>query len=161
VRNATPVDYDAVRDVTLRGYLGDGFGDEEYAQALADVEGRARHAEILVATLGENAVVVGAVALALWPSPVAEVGRENEAVFRMLAVAPEARRQGVGASLVRECLDRARRAGASALVLSSMPGMTAAHRLYERLGFQRLPERDWSPRSGVDLIVYGWVFSRD
>jgi hypothetical protein len=32
--------------------------------------------------------------------------------------------------------------------------MAAAHRLYERLGFTRLPERDWSPLLGVDLLVY-------
>jgi hypothetical protein len=32
--------------------------------------------------------------------------------------------------------------------------MTAAHRLYERLGFTRLPERDWTPLPGVDLLVY-------
>ena len=32
--------------------------------------------------------------------------------------------------------------------------MTAAQRLYERLGFTRLPERDWSPVPGIDLIVY-------
>jgi hypothetical protein len=32
--------------------------------------------------------------------------------------------------------------------------MTAAHRLYQRLGFTRLPERDWSAAPGVDLMVY-------
>jgi hypothetical protein len=32
--------------------------------------------------------------------------------------------------------------------------MTSAHRLYERLGFTRLPERDWSPMPGIDLLVY-------
>jgi hypothetical protein len=32
--------------------------------------------------------------------------------------------------------------------------MTAAHRLYERLGFTRLPDRDWTPVPGVDLRVY-------
>jgi ribosomal protein S18 acetylase RimI-like enzyme len=32
--------------------------------------------------------------------------------------------------------------------------MTAAQRLYERLGFTRLPERDWSPVPGIDLLVY-------
>ena len=41
-----------------------------------------------------------------------------------------------------------------AMVLSTDPRMTAAHRLYERLGFTRLPERDWSPMPGVDLLVY-------
>lgn len=161
MRDATPADYDGVRDVTLRGYLGDGFGDDAYAVALADVSGRARHAEILVASLGDEPAVVGAVALATWPSPVAEVGREHEAVFRMLAVAPEARRHGIGASLVLECIRRAQQARATALVLSSMPTMTAAHRLYRRLGFERLPDRDWSPRQGVDLVVYGKSFSYD
>ena len=40
------------------------------------------------------------------------------------------------------------------MVISTDPRMTAAHRLYERLGFTRLPERDWSPMPGVDLLVY-------
>jgi ribosomal protein S18 acetylase RimI-like enzyme len=39
-------------------------------------------------------------------------------------------------------------------VLSTDPLMTAAHRLYRRLGFTRLPERDWSPVPGTDLLVY-------
>lgn len=154
VRLARPAEFGTVRHVTLRGYLDDGFGDEEYAQLLADVEGRAAHSEILVATLGEGPVV-GAVALAYWPSPVAEVGREGEAVFRMLAVLPQARRRGIGEALVRECLQRAQHRGCHAVALSTMPTMHAAHRLYERLGFHRMPERDWSPREGVDLVVYG------
>jgi hypothetical protein len=33
--------------------------------------------------------------------------------------------------------------------------MTAAGRLYLRLGFVRTPERDWSPEPGVELITYG------
>jgi hypothetical protein len=32
--------------------------------------------------------------------------------------------------------------------------MTAAHRLYERLGFARAPARDWSPVPEVQLRVY-------
>ena len=32
--------------------------------------------------------------------------------------------------------------------------MTAAHRVYGRLGFTRLPERDWSPVPGVHLIAF-------
>jgi hypothetical protein len=32
--------------------------------------------------------------------------------------------------------------------------MTAAHRLYERLGFMRAPERDWKPVPEVRLISY-------
>jgi hypothetical protein len=40
------------------------------------------------------------------------------------------------------------------MVLSTDPRMAAAHRLYQRLGFLRLPERDWSPVPGVVLLVY-------
>ena len=32
--------------------------------------------------------------------------------------------------------------------------MKPAHRIYERLGFTRVPERDWSPRPGVHLYAY-------
>ena len=40
------------------------------------------------------------------------------------------------------------------MVLSSSTTMHTAHRLYERLGFTRLPERDWSPVAGVQLVAY-------
>jgi hypothetical protein len=33
--------------------------------------------------------------------------------------------------------------------------MRAAHRLYERAGFVRMPERDWSPAPGTTLLAYG------
>jgi hypothetical protein len=32
--------------------------------------------------------------------------------------------------------------------------MTTAQRIYERLGFVRTPERDWSPVPGIDLLTY-------
>ena len=43
---------------------------------------------------------------------------------------------------------------ARAIVLSSLAEMTSAHRIYERLGFRRVPDRDWSPMPGVDLIAF-------
>jgi hypothetical protein len=32
--------------------------------------------------------------------------------------------------------------------------MRAAHRVYGRLGFVRVPDRDWQPMPGIDLLVY-------
>jgi hypothetical protein len=32
--------------------------------------------------------------------------------------------------------------------------MRAAHRIYERLGFRRVPGRDWSPAPGIDLLTF-------
>ena len=41
---------------------------------------------------------------------------------------------------------------------SSLPEMRAAHRIYERLGFRRAPERDWSPVPGVRLVSFAIAF---
>jgi ribosomal protein S18 acetylase RimI-like enzyme len=55
---------------------------------------------------------------------------------------------------VRACADEVRRAGRERLVISSATDMTTAHRLYERLGFTRAPERDWRPIPAVQLLSY-------
>ena len=66
---------------------------------------------------------------------------------------PTARGRGVGAPL-RVVPRPGTGGGCSAIVLSTLPVMHAAHRLYERLGFVRTPERDWYPAPGVHLITY-------
>jgi len=38
--------------------------------------------------------------------------------------------------------------------LDTRTSMAAAQRLYERLGFQRDPEHDWSPAPGIQLQAY-------
>jgi len=32
--------------------------------------------------------------------------------------------------------------------------MLAAHRIYERMGFVRTPDRDWEPIPGLPLLTY-------
>lgn len=66
----------------------------------------------------------------------------------------QANLRGIGELLVRACLERAHAEGYGVLVLSSGEWMTAAHRPYERLGFVRVPQRDWSPVTGVRLLTY-------
>ena len=97
---------------------------------------------------------VGSVALVLRGDFGNVTASDDEAAFRMLVVDPAAQRRGIGELLVTTCLDRARAAGKRRMVLSTDPLMTTAHRLYRRLGFTRLPERDWSPVPGTDLLVY-------
>ena len=134
-------------------YVDGGLATPAYAPELADVEGRASRSELLVVrdTAGR---VVGSVALVLEGDFGNVTTSDAEAAFRMLVVDPDVQGQGVGRLLVTECLERARAAGKRRMVLSTDPLMTAAHRLYERVGFTRLPERDWSPVPGVDLLVY-------
>jgi hypothetical protein len=38
--------------------------------------------------------------------------------------------------------------------------MSAAHRLYRRLGFTRLPCRDWQPVPGLQVLAFALEFDR-
>ncbi|MBM6403307.1 GNAT family N-acetyltransferase [Phycicoccus sp. CSK15P-2] len=141
--------------MTFVAYAADGHVTPEhpYAATLLDAAGRARDAVLLVATAGDGRLV-GTATFVPPGTPFAELGRDDEAEVRMLAVLPEARGAGVGQLLADECVRRARDAGCSALALSSGTWMVAAHRLYARMGFARTPERDWSPQPDVDLVAY-------
>lgn len=154
VRKARPAEYEAVGQVTVDAYVSSGHihASDFYAAHLRDAETRARDAELLVAEL--DGAVVGTVTFCPQGSPFAEVAGPGEGEFRMLAVAPAGRRQGVAEALVRACLDRSRALGYGAVVLSTMPVQVEAQRVYERLGFRRTPENDWSPAPGVQLIGF-------
>ena len=39
-------------------------------------------------------------------------------------------------------------------MISSLPDMAAAHRLYARLGFRRDPDLDWHPLPDVLLVAF-------
>lgn len=60
--------------------------------------------------------------------------------IRLLAVRPEARGQGLGARLTRECLRRARELKLPTIFLYTGRFMHAARHIYEKLGFKRAPE---------------------
>ncbi|GAA4695478.1 GNAT family N-acetyltransferase [Nocardioides conyzicola] len=153
VRRARPEDLEAVGEITVAAYAEFTDGpDDRYVTLLRDAARRDREAELWVAEV--DGVVRGSVTIALPDSPWREIGRDGEGEFRMLAVSPDARRMGVGDALARLVLDRFRELGFRSIVLSSLASMSSAHRIYERLGYHRIPERDWSPQPGVDLIAY-------
>ena len=153
VQPARPEDFAAIAELTVTVYIHGGLASPDYASELADVAGRAAHADLLVVR-DPGGRVLGSVALVLQGDFGNVTASDDEAAFRMLVVDPAAQGRGIGELLVVTCLDRARAAGKRRMVLSTDPLMTAAHRLYHRLGFTRLPERDWSPVPGTDLLVY-------
>ena len=113
---------------------------------------RAREAELYVAELEGR--LAGTVTFCPQGSPWSEVAQPGEGEFRMLGVHPSARRRGVAESLVSVCLERSRELGYDAVVLCSLPVQQPAHRIYERFGFRRIPDRDWSPAEGIDLQAF-------
>jgi len=155
LRRATARDYEAVGEVTVAAYSSFTLGpDDPYVEHLRNAAARDLEAELWVATPDDSDEILGTVTVCREGSPWRELGGHDEGEFRMLAVAPGARRSGVGEALVRLVLDRFREEGAVAIVMSTLPEMADAHRLYERLGFERTPERDWRPVPHVQLIAY-------
>jgi ribosomal protein S18 acetylase RimI-like enzyme len=153
IRDAIADDYPAIAELTVDAYEAVGQLDsgEDYRATLANVAGRATEGDLLVAV--EDDAVLGAVLLVRPGSSYSELAGPDEAEFRMLAVSPKAQRRGIGELLVRECLDRARAGGARRIVISARDFVAGPLRLYDRMGFVRVPERDWSPVPGVSLVA--------
>ena len=140
--------------LTVAAYVDDGFmtADDSYVHELVDTARRAREAEVWVAV--EAGQLLGSVTFCTVGSSYREIARDDEGEFRMLAVSPAARGRGIGRALVELCLRRSRELGYAGVRMSSMDRMTSAHRVYERLGFTRAPDDDWSPARGVKLLAY-------
>jgi ribosomal protein S18 acetylase RimI-like enzyme len=153
-RAAEPAEYDEVARLTVAAYAPFLSGTGTYEQVLRDVAGRAAHAEVLVAVDPDSGALLGTVTFVPEGGRYGEIAQDGEAEFRMLAVDPAAQGRGVGAVLLAHVLEESRRRGKHGVVCSSQPSMTAAHRVYERAGMRRAPERDWSPLPGVDLQAF-------
>ena len=155
-RPALDSEFDAAGHLTAESFISDGHvaHDDPYASRLRDGRSRYEQAELLVAVDPESGALLGSVTFAGPGTPYASLARERECEFRMLAVTPAARGRGAGEALVRACLERGRELGLERMVLSTQSDMVNAHRIYERLGFVRTPERDWSPAPGIELMTY-------
>lgn len=156
IRRAVPTEYDTIGEITAQAYLLDDlltFGESDwYLGELRNVAKRAADADVLVAS--QEGRLLGTVTYVPAGGPMADLARPGEAEIRMLAVSRAARGRGAGEALVRACVDRAKAAdGCTGIVLSTQQIMHAAHRIYERLGFVRAPERDWNPIPGQEFTL--------
>jgi len=144
IRDARGRDRDAVRKVTLSAFQQyaavmppprwEGYRENILA-TVTDVE----PAQQIVAE--KEGVIVGAVLL--YPPGTAFSTPDEGPLLcpevRLLAVARQARGQGIGTALMKECIRRARRLGAGCLNLHTTDVMQVAMRMYERMGFVRAP----------------------
>jgi dTDP-4-dehydrorhamnose reductase len=154
IRPADPAEFEAVADVCEAAYASFVAAGGQYRAVLRDVARRAAEAELLVAADPRDGRVLGTVTFVPDGGSLGEIAGPHETEFRMLAVDPVAQGRGVGAALVRRVLDESRARGRTQVVCSSLREMRAAHGVYERAGFRRAPERDWSPVAGVDLLAF-------
>jgi ribosomal protein S18 acetylase RimI-like enzyme len=153
IRGARPEEYPFVGDLVVAAYrtLND-TGDAIYEAMLRDVASRVATSRVLVAQVDGD--VLGTVTYVPPGGDLAEVDDPAAATIRMLGVAPAARGRGIGQALVSTCISEAIRDGAARVRLDTRTSMTSAQRLYERLGFIREPDHDWSPAPGIELLAY-------
>ncbi len=162
IRDAQESDLAAMRDVTISAY-------EEYAAIMPDwawaeyrdsmvsaITGDGPPAEKIVAE--QDGAIVGSVLLL--PAGTVFHGPNGEELtiewpeVRLLAVPPSARGRGIGATLMEECIRRARQTGVAAITLHTADMMQTAMQMYERRGFVRVPELDFHPVPEVVIKGY-------
>ncbi len=136
-----------IGELTALAYLADGLLDaaHPFVPELRNAKTRAEHAILLMMADGDDGqgAAVGTITVVPSGSPFAEFARDDEYELRMLAVSPLARGRGIGEELATFGLELATVQGAKRVVLSTMEDMHAAHKLYEKLGFVRVPDSDW------------------
>ncbi len=126
---------------------------QPYLQDVMDVRSRLDNAELIVADLNEQ--LAGSVTLYLKASDSEQEGwPEGWAGIRLLAVHPLFRNRGIGKALIEECIRRCRRHGITTIGLHTSKIMDVARRLYERMGFVRVPELDFHPIPEVTVMAF-------
>jgi GNAT superfamily N-acetyltransferase len=155
VRRARPDEFELVADLTVEAYktLERDHLEDGYEAEIRDVAGRAASAEVLVAVDADDRVVGACTFVSDPSSPWIEWAEAGETQLRMLAVDASARGTGTGQALVEACIERARSLQRP-LLLHTTQFMPTAQRLYERLGFHRLPERDVNGYDPYEFRAY-------
>ena len=155
VRPAKEVEYDAIAEVSVESYrlAGQLDGDSSfYEKHLRDVAGHVDHASVLVALDPHSHEVLGSVTVVEHGSELSEIAQIDELEFRMLAVSPKAQGRGVGRALVDACIAFGRERGLTQIAIFVRSDVAAgALALYDRLGFERMPDRDWWPTPSIVL----------
>jgi len=109
---------------------GSAHADPE-VDAMSEAYARPGHAYFVLESAGQ---VVGGAGV----GPLAG-GEPGICELRKMYFLPEARGQGQGRALLERCLQAARTLGYTHCYLETFHTMTAAQKLYARLGFERLP----------------------
>ena len=135
-------------------FIGEHFTPKRGLPSLTGSDLR-RRGTAWVAREAADGSALGTVFLVEATSPFRQIAHDHELEVHLMAVRRTARRQGIADALLEACLTEARLRTAPRVVLSTQPIMVAAHALYEKHGFTRLPDRDWVRSDNRTFLVYG------
>ncbi len=163
IRLAKPSEFETIGQIMVKVYSSlEGFptASEQpaYYHMLANIGDFTKKpgTELLIAISTENVILGGVV----YFSDMRNYGsggsaplQKDAAGFRLLAVDPQARGQGIGKALSKACIDKAMAHSQSQLVIHTTNAMQVAWDMYEKLGFVRSPDLDFVQQ---ELPVYGF-----
>ena len=159
IREVRPEEYEEAGRVTADAYRPYARGEDwdAYLVELADVADRAQRTMVLVAVedgriLGTNTLELDRRVSEGEEHQEAERLPAHEAHIRMLAVAPDAQGRGLGRALMEEAIRIAREHGKTLMTLNTTERMNVAQRMYEAMGFERMP--DWPVSPEFTLLSY-------
>lgn len=160
IRNALKSEIEFIRKQRIEAYSehAEAVSKEHWEalkQAISSNADSQPDVELIVAE--EQGKIIGSVVL--FPAKTdAYEGYVEELDYpeiRMLAVAPDARGKGAASALISECIERTKKKGFKAVGLHTGEFMKNAIKLYERLGFERLPQYDFQPANdGVTVKAF-------
>lgn len=167
IRNADSSEFEGIGKLMVAVYSQlDGFPKEneqpDYFRALANVGAFTRNPDtaLLVAVSKENKIAGALVYfdnMIYYGSGGTATKEKNASGFRLLAVDPSCRGQGVGRMLAEECVRRARQKEHRHLIIHTTIAMQTAWRMYENMGFKRSADLDFKqgefPVFGFRLLL--------
>jgi ribosomal protein S18 acetylase RimI-like enzyme len=163
IRNAKPEEFTRIGELLVAVYSQlEGFPkaseQPDYYNMLLNVgELTKRENTELIVAVSEEHKVVGAVVyfsdMKSYGSGGTATKLQNASGFRLLAVDPEERGQGIGKMLCGECILRTKAHQQQQLYIHSTESMKVAWKMYESMGFLRYEEIDFIQG---ELPVYGF-----
>lgn len=163
IRRVRPEEYAPVGAMVRAAYEGDYTLNDEYLAEIEDVAGRDQISEVLVAVDRASGDLLGSITVPRPGERLIDDTAENEFDVRLLGVSRAARGRGVGEAIMRHAAELARRRGLDRVVLHTGEQMISAQRLYERLGFVQIPEREFTIERDIGplrVLSYGLDLAR-
>ena len=153
IRNAKPVEFDEVGKLMIRVYSQlEGFPKKSeqpnYYRMLANIGDFTKKpkTELLVAVSSKGQIAGGVVYfndMQYYGSGGTATKEKNASGFRLLAVDPSARGEGIGQFLTNKCISKARDQRSAQVIIHTTKAMQIAWKMYENLGFRRSKDLDF------------------
>lgn len=163
IRNARPDEFVEIGQLMVQVYSQlEGFPKPNeqpaYYKMLANIGALTQKpgVELLVAVSQDGKIAGGVVYFSdmqYYGSGGTATHEKKASGFRLLAVDPAARGQGIGKLLSKECISKARVLQQDHVVIHSTRAMQVAWKMYEKLGFERAEDLDFKQEK---LPVFGF-----